>query len=1207
MPDFNELVKNLYTSKNRELTPEKLDYITKNYSGKEEEFVKNFYTTINESLTEDKLSYIKDTYLKKKEPTTKDLQSGSPISTKPFDVFQTESNKKNTFNVTTGEVKPYVEPKEEKPKFDFNKIEKIGDYELRKKLLKEKVNKVESKGTDVANTLGVSLNDLYSGIAKTPRYVYELFSVPQNLISDITNSPKVKADYDDFLRLSDLGTVTSPFSPLTLLDRLGDYYNGEANKFKEKQIKYDNDVFNSLKNGDIDNAASQIVNNIVGSAPSIALMVGTSGVGNAAKLGAVSKTMLTALPFASSNANEIRDNKDIKDWAKPLASGLNGLSEVVLDQSFGASAAVNTIINKFKNAGVKEAEILAKDLAQGYLKSALSKTKTVLTPIAKGALEEGSTRWSQNLIKKISGENPNQDLMEGVPDAMIIGGVTTGSIENIGAITNPSVKSSVESKVKDIENLSNDLDNKNIPKNTKQAIENKINDLKEQAQKEIELNQIEFEKLPENKQEKAIELSSNLDAIEKSLQQTDLSDVTKNELEQQKIKINEELQTTLKPEENAIQKPSTSSQVSPTGETGQVITESGEGVRPSEQGKETTQKVSKEEDLKDVESTAKALDGKLENIPLSFDYNAKSAQSVSEAYHKAKLENNNPKLVEAVENLLGKEKTPTQQVEQLRADEQAELNNAIPNVEQYKTDGKVDRAKITDPNDLKAFDEIYDKYDKLITPLLEQGKTKALKSKKDVVITPDTSSNYANMTEDNKGNFVFFHVGNKGYDKIKTGIGGSTVTSREEASALSKVGGLGMYYTDLNQSERQSASGAKYAVKIPKEKVYDFNTDKLNFIEEAKSRHEAENPGKSFDTNSQLAYVTKIAGENGFDMVVAQWNGMTRAQTTKELIPTDIQESDGDVIKKDFNEKYESNKQKGFKPLIPVSKSEKLANVYKKINEIRNKENNYDKLYHLYEDSNKLDQNSITKIINESNLPQDIKDEYKKILDSNEDYRRSVKIAGKKVSFKNAPKGNHLNIGLIEGRTGKEMSSDDILSKLPKDVQVVNFVKVKGKIEETLVIETDRPLTDSEMIKLLGDTKQQAIPQLSSGDGILYDTERGTNEAWGEFDPEQFILQDGTVLSEYLIKNKTEVKSVENLNEDNLETSIELLDDIEANKKKASRASKQKKAELEEKIAKDEAELANISNEANVVKAINDNFDEIKKDLKDKGLLKINC
>ena len=58
-------------------------------------------------------------------------------------------------------------------------------------------------------------------------------------------------------------------------------------------------------------------------------------------------------------------------------------------------------------------------------------------------------------------------------------------------------------------------------------------------------------------------------------------------------------------------------------------------------------------------------------------------------------------------------------VEELRAQEQAELAEAIPNIEKYKVDGKVDESLITDPADLKAYKEIYGKYDKLITPLLE--------------------------------------------------------------------------------------------------------------------------------------------------------------------------------------------------------------------------------------------------------------------------------------------------------------------------------------------------------------------------------------------------------------------------------------------------------------------------------------------------------
>ena len=61
----------------------------------------------------------------------------------------------------------------------------------------------------------------------------------------------------------------------------------------------------------------------------------------------------------------------------------------------------------------------------------------------------------------------------------------------------------------------------------------------------------------------------------------------------------------------------------------------------------------------------------------------------------------------------------TQTVESYRAQEQAELSQRIPNIENYKVNGKVDKSLITDKNDLKTYNKIYDKYDALITPLLE--------------------------------------------------------------------------------------------------------------------------------------------------------------------------------------------------------------------------------------------------------------------------------------------------------------------------------------------------------------------------------------------------------------------------------------------------------------------------------------------------------
>ena len=60
-----------------------------------------------------------------------------------------------------------------------------------------------------------------------------------------------------------------------------------------------------------------------------------------------------------------------------------------------------------------------------------------------------------------------------------------------------------------------------------------------------------------------------------------------------------------------------------------------------------------------------------------------------------------------------------QTVESYRAQEQAELIQRIPNIEDYKVDGKVDKSLITDEAVLATYNEIYDKYDKLISPLLK--------------------------------------------------------------------------------------------------------------------------------------------------------------------------------------------------------------------------------------------------------------------------------------------------------------------------------------------------------------------------------------------------------------------------------------------------------------------------------------------------------
>jgi hypothetical protein len=86
-------------------------------------------------------------------------------------------------------------------------------------------------------------------------------------------------------------------------------------------------------------------------------------------------------------------------------------------------------------------------------------------------------------------------------------------------------------------------------------------------------------------------------------------------------------------------------------------------------------------------------------------------------WHKGFIKESAPKSV--VEQV---KPTEAKTVEQLRAEEQAELDSKIENAEKYITDGKVDRDKLTNEEDIKSFDEVYNKYDKLITPLLESQK-----------------------------------------------------------------------------------------------------------------------------------------------------------------------------------------------------------------------------------------------------------------------------------------------------------------------------------------------------------------------------------------------------------------------------------------------------------------------------------------------------
>ncbi len=413
---------------------------------------------------------------------------------------------------------------------------------------------------------------------------------------------------------------------------------------------------------------------------------------------------------------------------------------------------------------------------------------------------------------------------------------------------------------------------------------------------------------------------------------------------------------------------------------------------------------------------------------------------------------------------------------------------------------------------------------------------------KQPVVTAETSSNFANMTQDGEGNFVFYHVSPTTLDVIdptKYGSNAGNVTSKDEKAAIGRVGGVAMFYTDPTDSENM-VNGNKHVVKVPESEVYDFNSDPENFIDEAKRQFSEANPNMAFSPNDQFAWITKVAGDNGYKMVVGEWGkGKTRAQTTQKLTPVDVMELNGNVVTKPFEKEYVGNREKGFKSVVPQSKQSKIEEANAAINSFRSRAGNYDELYQAVNFSRpNMTNEEINKLVNESDIPQELKDQHNEAMAYEPGKRRTEAPAAAyertdDVSLDNAPEGTYLNIGLNIGTTQDLMDKDDVISMLPEGVEVLDqgvneaISEIDGKEnkELTLSVKLSRPLTDIEMAKFLVDTKQKAIPQMSESKGAMH----GTKE-WGDFNPEYFYMPDGAKLSDTASLTKNVDAELEALN-----------------------------------------------------------------------------
>jgi hypothetical protein len=447
-----------------------------------------------------------DIVIEKKNPIQNGLKSGGKPSLSGFTPISSSPQTKTPSIFTP---KGKAEYQEQVKAFKPQEVSKEGQPKPAKKV-----------DGGMATAFMKGINDFNSGLFKTPRLLYDAASSITDTALQALNITETDSNYNDIL-------VSSGYqSPLSILDRIGDYYTGQANEYEARQEKFSKGIIDSFEAGEYKNGGKQLLNNIAGSVPSMVGMALTGGAGNIGKLGYVQKTLVNALPFVSQKNAELSEDESIPKSVRVVNSTLNGLSEVIFDQSFGTQAMIQKIGQAFVNEGKEQAVKIAKDFTKGFATEAIKKIQPV-TGTIKGAVEEMSTQLSQNIVDKYT-VNPDKDLMEGVLDAGLVGGVMTGGISALGTVAlSSSQKKKAGDLMKQREELVDDLDNDNLPEEVKDNLSYKLQSIDNDLSKIDDDGEVVSFNLSEKDKAIVSEKEQNISSIEQALQDESISETSK--------------------------------------------------------------------------------------------------------------------------------------------------------------------------------------------------------------------------------------------------------------------------------------------------------------------------------------------------------------------------------------------------------------------------------------------------------------------------------------------------------------------------------------------------------------------------------------------------------------------------------------------------------------------------------------------------------
>jgi hypothetical protein len=564
--------------------------------------------------------------------------------------------------------------------------------------------------------------------------------------------------------------------------------DGLNKRIQDKSQDYGGDPLSAIENGRYSDAAKLIAGSTLQSAPMMAIAIGTGG-GTA---GLASIGVLTA----SGKYQENLDKKELSQNERLLNASASGVLESTLGHFFsGASGAVAKRI--LKDKGVEAgSKILSNSFRRVAEKSIM---KNPIVGLVGEVLEETAVEGGEQLNDFSVGLRDSFDGRAAINaglSSLGLGGTNTVSVYGAKAYMSAKKYGQIKKTNKAISRLQNEMNNEGISEESKKIFQIKSEELISNNKKALGE---EIEKLKMLSSEDKSLLNKTNSVIDEAMASFD--------------NIKED--KTLSPEAKRIA-------------TAEIYKDY---VEASKVKKGILSK------LNDVKVDGDFTD--FTGVPLDFDVETSGVGSLpinkqNELNKKALDELNtelNPTGTEQVDitkdmvskraNELYEKETevvqpiqedviPTQEevvddnqknVEDLRSDEQLELKEKLPNAE-LNEEGKIDLEKLS-TEDKAIYDEVYDRYDKLITPLLPKSENKD--TNVEDVVEEDIKPEDIKVSKKEDGDFD-----TKAIDVFKAGLEAIKIT---KATSKAKLKSLTDTVNSLVKGEDGKARKGSISVK----------------------------------------------------------------------------------------------------------------------------------------------------------------------------------------------------------------------------------------------------------------------------------------------------------------------------------------------------------------------------------------------------------